>query len=59
MLLTVVDKSHFCLEVLPATLVSKLSDVSTCLASLPPVPCFDDLGALPECPKATLAGNQG
>lgn len=58
MLLTVVNEAHFCFEVLSATLVSKLSYVSTCLASFPLVPCFDDLGALAECAKATLAGNE-
>lgn len=58
MLLTVVHKSNSCFEVLSATLVSKLANVSTGLASLALVPCFDDLGALAECAKATPAGNE-
>lgn len=58
MLLTVVNKGDFCFKVLSATLVSKLPNVSTRLASLPLVPCFDDLGALAKRAKATPAGNE-
>ena len=58
MFLAVVNKGDLCLKVLSAALVSKLSYMSACLASLALVPCLDDLGALAECAKATLAGNE-
>ena len=55
----VMDEADSCLEVLSATLVSKLSNVPTCLSSLASVPRLDDLGALAECAKATLAWDEG
>lgn len=59
MLLAVVDKGDSCFEILSATLVSKLSDVSTSFASLASVPRLDHLGALAKGAETALARNQG